>query len=131
MPLDYNNVDAPHYSETERTWAAPQNWSVSGADTLVLYVRGMLADEADTLYVALQDSAGRIAVVTLPDAGALSGMDWFRWEIPLSEFSAAGVNVTAVKKMIIGVGDRDAPTPGGSGLLYIDDIRITRPVIVE
>ena len=58
-------------------------------------------------------------------------MAWFQWKVPLSEFSGAGVNVTAVKAMLIGVGDRDAPTPGASGLLFIDDIRLTRPLTLE
>jgi hypothetical protein len=36
------------------------------------------------------------------------------------------VNLGSVKKMIIGVGDRSVPKAGGSGKLYIDDIRLTR-----
>ena len=35
--------------------------------------------------------------------------------------SAAGV-----KTMYIGVGDRNAPAPGGAGTLYVDDIRLIR-----
>ena len=34
----------------------------------------------------------------------------------------------AVKKMIVGVGDRSAPTPGGAGQIYIDDIRVIKSV---
>jgi len=37
------------------------------------------------------------------------------------------VNAAGVKKMYIGVGNRNAPSPGGTGLVYFDDIRITRP----
>ena len=51
---------------------------------------------------------------------------WTVWMIPLNDFSAAGVNVAAVKKMIIGLGDRDAPTPGGAGVIYVDDIAVKR-----
>ena len=40
MPMDYNNVISPYYSEAERTWSAPQNWTVNGMNTLVLFVRG-------------------------------------------------------------------------------------------
>jgi len=40
---------------------------------------------------------------------------------------AAGVDLTSVLKMCIGVGDRDNPQPGGAGLIYIDDIRLYRP----
>jgi hypothetical protein len=35
------------------------------------------------------------------------------------------VNLAKVKKLYIGVGDRNAPVADGSGRLYIDDIRVT------
>ena len=34
--------------------------------------------------------------------------------------------IAAVKKMVIGVGDRKNPKPGGTGRIYIDDIRLTK-----
>ena len=40
MPLEYNNVKTPYYSEAERTWDTAQNWTGNGADTLVLYFQG-------------------------------------------------------------------------------------------
>jgi len=40
MPLEYNNVKTPFYSEAERTFATPQDWTTHGADTLSLYFRG-------------------------------------------------------------------------------------------
>jgi len=40
MPLQYDNGTSPFYSEAERQFDSPQNWSGNGADTLVLYVRG-------------------------------------------------------------------------------------------
>jgi regulation of enolase protein 1 (concanavalin A-like superfamily) len=40
MPFDYNNTLEPYYAETDRTWATPQNWTISGADTLSLYFQG-------------------------------------------------------------------------------------------
>jgi len=47
---------------------------------------------------------------------------WTRWQVPLSEFSAAGVNLGAVKTIRLGLGDRANPKPGGAGVLYLDDI---------
>jgi hypothetical protein len=44
-------------------------------------------------------------------------------EDPFSEFTASGVNLTRIKKMYIGLGDRNDPKAGGKGLIYIDDIR--------
>ena len=40
MPLDYNNTKSPYYSEAERTWDTPQDWTANGADTLTLWFRG-------------------------------------------------------------------------------------------
>ncbi|MDI6449588.1 LamG-like jellyroll fold domain-containing protein [Anaerobaca lacustris] len=40
MPLLYDNTTSPFYSETERVFDSPQNWTGNGADTLVLYIRG-------------------------------------------------------------------------------------------
>ncbi len=40
MPLAYANTDAPWYSETERVFDAPQDWTVSGADRLLVHFQG-------------------------------------------------------------------------------------------
>jgi len=54
--------------------------------------------------------------------------DWTQWDIPIADITAAGVNAGAVKKMYIGVGNRTAPAMDGSGVVFIDDIWLTRPV---
>jgi hypothetical protein len=127
MPLDYNNVNAPYYSEAELTWAKPQDWTVGGAEILVLNIQGVGTNKAGPIYLAVEDSSGHTAVVPDPDANAYRSTKWLTWKIPLSTFSDAGVKVTAVKTLYLGVGDRDAPTAGGAGRLYIDDIRVTKP----
>ncbi len=78
----------------------------------------------DDLYVGIQDSSNKIGVVVNPDPAAVNVTEWTEWKIPLTEF---GVNLSRVKKLFIGVGDRDHPTPDGAGLLFIDDIRVTKP----
>jgi len=85
----------------------------------------------DSLYVAVQDSSNRTAVVTHPDPDAVLQAAWQRWTIDLAELKAAGVNLKAIKRMFIGVGDRNNPQPDGAGKLYIDDIRVTKGVPVE
>ncbi|MCU0916459.1 MAG: discoidin domain-containing protein, partial [Planctomycetes bacterium] len=47
MPLEYNNIKTPYYSETERTFAPVQNWTGAGADTLVVWFRGRAAGFLD------------------------------------------------------------------------------------
>ena len=51
---------------------------------------------------------------------------WTQWKVPLSSFT--GVNLAKVKKLYIGVGDRKTPVKGGTGRIYIDDIRVTPAV---
>jgi regulation of enolase protein 1 (concanavalin A-like superfamily) len=40
MPFEYNNVKTPYYSEAERTFDTPQDWTTNGADTLALWFQG-------------------------------------------------------------------------------------------
>jgi hypothetical protein len=80
----------------------------------------------ETFYVAVQDSSGKIKVISSPDPTLICLGDWVAWNIPLSQFSSAGVNLGAVKKIIVGVGDRSSPKSGSAGKLCIDDIRLTR-----
>jgi hypothetical protein len=48
MPLMYNNEAAPFVSEAESTFASAQNWTVSAADSLVVYFRGVAPAFAET-----------------------------------------------------------------------------------
>jgi F5/8 type C domain-containing protein/carbohydrate binding protein with CBM4/9 domain len=132
MPLEYNNTAAPFYSEAERDLGFA-DWTTGGADTLVVHFRGNPAatpdqagNDPDTLYVAVEDTAGRVAVVTHPDSDATVTTQWQPWQIPFSEF--AGVDMSSVAIFYIGLGDRDNPAAGGTGLLYIDDIQVGHPV---
>jgi len=79
----------------------------------------------EPLYVAVEDSAGKSAVVVHPNAAAATLTTWTQWKVPLSSFT--GVNLAKVKKLYVGVGDRKAPAAGSTGRVYIDDIRVTRP----
>ncbi|NLH43775.1 MAG: hypothetical protein GX448_18200 [Planctomycetes bacterium] len=127
MPLDYNNVCPPHYCQTERELPSVQNWTVNGVKTLVLHVRGKAGNLASPMYVSIQDSAGKLGTVRGTDPAIVQRATWTRWEIPLSEFTAAGVNVAKVRKVIVGVGNPAAPTAGACGLVFIDDIWVVKP----
>jgi len=55
------------------------------------------------LYLTVEDKAGKKKTVVNPDAAAVARGTWTQWKIPLTDLS--GVNVAAVKKLTIGVGD--------------------------
>jgi hypothetical protein len=83
----------------------------------------------DSLYLAIEDTSGNVAVATHPDAGITARSGWNEWVIPFSDLS--GVNLNRVATMYIGVGDRDNPTAGGTGLIFIDDIGYGKPAATE
>jgi hypothetical protein len=122
MPLEYNNAQAPFYSEASRTFATTQDWTVGGADSLRVHVHGRPENTPESLYVGIEDTAGNVAVVTHPDPDALLVDSWQAWTIPLSEFTTGGVDLTSVETVIVGIGNRDNPTAGGAGLVFIDDV---------
>jgi len=130
MPLEYNNTESPYYSEAERELEL-RNWTLSGAETLVIHFRGNAATTPETpgndpapLYVAVADGAGHVKVITHPDPAATVLTQWQTWKIPFSDLS--GVSLNNVAMMYIGVGDRDNPTVGGAGRIFIDDIQVGR-----
>jgi hypothetical protein len=122
MPMEYSNSFSPYYSETQRQWAVPQDWTKGGAGTLTVWFYGNEGNSAEQLYVAVEDSAGNIKVVSHTDSAAIQTASWQQFDIPFASFT--GVNMTSVEKMYIGVGNRTAPVAGNMGKIYIDDIRL-------
>jgi len=124
MPFKYNNEAAPFYSEAEREFSPVQNWTTGGATALSLWVQGAAANSPTDLYLTVEDSAGKKATAT--NATAVASTNWTHWTIPQS--SLAGVNLTKVKKIYVGVGNKAAPAKGGAGTVFLDDIGYGRPL---
>jgi hypothetical protein len=124
MPLDYNNVKTPFYSEVEREFSPVEDWTAGDVTTLALYVRGRSGNAPTQLYLAVEDASKKVSIVTYPDTAVTGATQWTQWQIPLSSF--AGVNLAKVKKLYVGLGDRTIPAAGGSGRIFIDDIQVTK-----
>lgn len=125
MPLLYDNTGSPYYSEAERTFDSPQDWTAHGATTLRVYFRGVAGETGNSsegFYLTVKDNSNKSKTVTHPNAAATVASGWQEWRIPLTEFASAGVKMTAVKSIVIGVGNRAAPTAGGVGKVYVDDL---------
>jgi len=120
MPFLYDNENSPFYSETEREFATAQNWTAGGANSLSLWVQ----DAPANLYVIVQDSAGKSATATRTAATPTG--QWTQWVVPFSDL--AGVNMSRVKKLTLGVGNKAAPAAGGAGTFYVDDLGFGRPL---
>ena len=121
MPLYYDN--AVGKSEATLTLAANRDWTVNAVNRLTIWFRGDTANAAESMYVALNDSA----VVTNDNPNAAQAARWTEWNIDLQVFADQGVNLTNVNSITIGFGNRVNPTAGGSGMMYFDDIRLYAP----
>ena len=89
---------------------------------------GIATNAAEPFYVAVSNSAGIPAVVVHDDPAAAQIDTWTEWVIPLQAFADQGVNLTNVDRIAIGLGTKGNMTaPGGTGKMFIDDIRLYRP----
>jgi hypothetical protein len=89
---------------------------------------GILGNNAEPLYVLLSNAAGTPAAVVHDDPAAATIDTWTEWVIDLQAFADQGVNLNDVDKIAIGLGATGDPAAtGGSGTIFIDDIRLLRP----
>jgi hypothetical protein len=121
MPLYYDN--SVGYSETTLTLTYPRDWTEKGVNSLTIWFRGNSDNAAETLYVALNGNA--IVTNDNPDAAQITA--WTEWTIDLQAFADQGVNLANVNTIAIGLGNKKNPVAGGSGTIYIDDIRLYPP----
>jgi len=119
MPFWYDN-SILRYSEATLTLTYPRDWTENGITTLSIWFRGDSANAAETLYVVLNGNA----VVTNDNPDAAQVTTWTQWTIDLQTF---GVNLVNVNTIGLGLGDRNNPQAGGSGVMYFDDIRLYAP----
>jgi len=87
---------------------------------------GILTNDAQPLYVVLNGAS-----IYHDDPNASLTDQWTEWNIPLQRFADKGVNLTRVTSLGIGLGNREKPQSGGKGTMYIDDIRLYRPAVVN
>jgi len=121
MPLYYDN--SVGYSEATLTLTYRRDWTENGVSKLTIWFRGRTDNAAETLYVGLNGSA----VVSGDNPDAAQTETWTEWTIDLQGFAEQGVNLTNVNTISLGLGNKNNPLAGGSGMMYFDDIRLYRP----
>ncbi|MBN2314669.1 MAG: LamG domain-containing protein [Sedimentisphaerales bacterium] len=128
MPLFYTNETGVTNSKGVMTLTTLRDWTQAGVTELSLWFRGVSGNAAEPLYVALSNSVGSLAVVAHDDPSAATIRSWVQWRIPLQSFADQGINLTNVDKLVVGLGSESGmATAGGSGTIYIDNIRLYRP----
>jgi hypothetical protein len=148
MKYDYDSSgglwgDLHYYSEAGRTITDPCDWTAFGTKVLTLYFYGHPDNDANAteqMYVGLEDSSGSSSYVEVKygdngeDVNDVKVVEWQEWNIELEDFNDGGVDLTDVNRLYIGFGIRDnlypGGTPGGSGVVYFDDIRLYPPKCV-
>ncbi len=117
MPLFYDNSGTARYSEAELALSPAQDWTKHGAKALSLWFYGDPNNVAEQLYVKINGSK----VTYDGDADNLTRIPWQPWNIDLASL---GIDLQNVTKLSIGFGDEASMTPGGSGLVFFDDISL-------
>jgi hypothetical protein len=117
MPFEYDN--AAGKSEATLTLTYPSDWTEKGVNKLTIWFQGSADNDAETMYVALNNSA----TVNHDDPQAALIPEWTEWNIDLTRFSDLGVNLTNVNTITLGL----RSVTGGTGMLFFDDIRLYPP----
>ncbi len=130
MPYEYDNSGPANYSEATANIAnlgISKDWTIEGVKVLSLWFRGAPENAPETMYVALSNTNGPIAVVYHDNPDATLINTWTQWTIDLQTFADQGVDLTNINLISIGFGNRNNPVAGGAGMMFFDDIRLYRP----
>ena len=126
MPI-YVGLAVTSHNTEEVCTAVLSNVTITGTGSESAWANqdiGIVSNSAQPLYVALNDSA----IIYYDDPSATQIDVWTQWNIQLQSFASQGVNLNNINKIAIGVGTKsDTTTPGGTGTLFFDDIRLYRP----
>jgi len=88
---------------------------------------GMSSNQAAPMYLTIANNNGTSATIKHEDPNATLISTWTEWNIDLKDFSDQDVDLTDVNSITIGFGDPENPPPGGTGKMFIDDIRLYQP----
>jgi len=118
--LVYRYDNTGRTSEATLTLVYPRDWTEQDVTKLSLWFRGASANAADRMFVALNGTS----LVYHADLAATQWSGWKEWVMDLQAF--AGVNLTNVNSITIGIGTKGSAAAGGTGTMYFDDIRLIR-----
>jgi len=126
MRFEYQNQFDPYLTEATYTFAAAQDWTKYGIKAMSLAFRGQNDNVEQLLRIRLQDAAGNTATAAHPYTYAVESDTWTQWDIALEQFSSAGVNLAAITKVTIIVGDgtNSGQVDKDRDAIYVDNIAL-------
>ncbi len=83
-------------------------------------------NDAEPMYVGLEDGDGTLVAIQHPDPH-VKVQQWQDWYIKLSDFTDKDTDLDTenIAKIYIGFGIKDDQQPGGTGLVFFDDIQLS------
>lgn len=111
MPVSYANTGGATYSEAERTFDPPQDWTRHGYRGLALSFYGD-PNNTGQMYLKIDNTK-------VPYGGKAQDLQRTQWQAWNIDLAATGANLKTVKKLTLGV-----EGAGAAGVLYFDDIRL-------
>ncbi|HUT31362.1 MAG TPA: LamG domain-containing protein [Sedimentisphaerales bacterium] len=120
-----------------------QDWTSVDVRLLTLFFYGQAGNDAtedEQMYVAVDDTFGTYAEMRYGDNEGESLSDiqveeWQRWDIPFIYFSDGNfaavpedVDFSSVANVYIGFGNRRSPVAAGKGIVFFDDLLLSKPI---
>ena len=126
MRFEVENQYDPFFTEATKTYVSPQDWTVASVESLSLRFKGEHQNTEHPMYIRLEDASDKSFAFEHPQTHACQADWWRRWDIPLGLFSDGGLDLTAVKKITIGLGDgtNSGQDPDDKDHILIDWIRL-------
>jgi hypothetical protein len=131
IELEFLNGLLYTYSETVRTFYTPKDWIATKTEAISFYFRGNAGNQPGQMYIAVEDAGGGTAQIYYDgDQNDLKIEQWQGWGARLSQLE--GIDLTQVKKIIIGIGDRTGSSSVmASGRILIDRVSLCRLQCLE
>lgn len=122
MRYEYQNQAEPFFTIATKTLPAAQDWT--GFASVSLAFKGDEDNYEQPLSIKLEDSLGGSGIVQNPHRHAPQTESWVSWSVALQEFADAGVNLSAVSKISLQMGDgtNSGQPVNDIDTLFIDDL---------
>jgi hypothetical protein len=123
----YIGLAVTAHNSTEVCEAVFSNVSTTGtvSDQWTNEDIGILSNSPQPMYVGVSNAAGEPVLVYHEDTNVTTQDTWTQWIIDLQDFADGGIDLTDIDNMYIGIGTNgNTTTNGGSGVVFIDEIRL-------
>jgi hypothetical protein len=123
MAFGYYYYSTSVYSEVVHAFDPPQDWAKMRVKVLELLFFGQQYNSRGQMYVVFNDGNSEIVMPYSGDANDLTGEQWQRWSVELSDLN--DLDLSNVESFSIGFSTTlSEPYATGGGTVYFDDITL-------